>query len=107
MGERSADVLVENVLRDADAREALKTDPEGTLKNAATAAKLQLPLQTDRVVYRMVVLFLGVTVVGVVLGAIALTWIGKPNDKLPDILTALGSAAVGALAGMLAPTPRG
>ncbi|WP_156330091.1 hypothetical protein [Bosea vaviloviae] len=56
-------------------------------------------------VYRMVVGFLGSTVLMVALGTIALTWHGVGN--MPDVLTALGSAAVGALAGLLAPTPNG
>ncbi|WP_420102453.1 hypothetical protein [Bosea sp. (in: a-proteobacteria)] len=106
MVERSADLLVQNILADSDATEGLKTEPEATLKRAAAEAKRQLPLDTDPWVYRMVVTFLGLTVILVVAGTILLVLSGKEGAGVPDILTALGSAAVGALAGLLAPTPR-
>ncbi len=64
-------------------------------------ASLAGPLP-DTFVYRVVVVSLGATVVLTVLGAIAMSFGGKTP---PDLLTALGSAAVGALAGLLAPSP--
>ena len=104
MVERSADLLVTNILADPEAKEALKTDPEATLKRAAAQAKAESPLDNDVWVYRMVVTFLGLTVLLVALGTIALSW-GATASQIPDVLTALGSAAVGALAGLLAPAP--
>lgn len=103
MAERSADLMVSNLLADDETKAALQAAPEATLKRAAVEAKRQLPRDGDIVVYRMVVGFLGSTVLLVALGTIALTWNNVTN--LPDVLTALGSAAVGALAGLLAPTP--
>ena len=67
-------------------------------------------LQTDRWIYRMVVLFLGSTVTLTVLGGIyvIIHWGGGTEAKtLPEGVIALGSAAVGALAGLLAPSPVG
>jgi hypothetical protein len=48
----------------------------------------------------MVVFFLGAAVIGAVIGSCIL---GK--DKTPEILVAIGSASVGAIAGLLAPPP--
>lgn len=53
-------------------------------------------------IYRMVVLVLGLTVIASLAGAIALTL--KEFDT-PELLVALGSAAIGGLAGLLAPSP--
>ena len=50
---------------------------------------------------------LGSTVLIVVGGAVALSAVhsGTGDVKIPEVLTAIGSAAVGALAGLLAPSP--
>jgi hypothetical protein len=77
----------------------LKADPVQTLSSLATPV-----LENDPWVYRIVVSSLGLTVLASVLGAIALEAIGA--DEIPTLLTALGSAAVGALAGLLAPQPQ-
>ena len=50
----------------------------------------------------MVVFALGITVILGIIGAIILAMAGK---QIPEVLVALGSAAVGALAGLLAPSP--
>ena len=65
------------------------------------------PLDSDRWIYRLVVSFLGVSVVATIAGGIYLTVIGgsSPNFQLPQGIVAIGSAAVGALAGLLAPSP--
>ena len=56
----------------------------------------------DIPVYLTVVWLLGTIGVISVCGAIALAILGKP---IPDSVVALGSASVGALAGLLAPSP--
>jgi hypothetical protein len=53
-------------------------------------------------IYRIVVTVLGLTVMASVIGTIALTMTGLPT---PELLVALGSAAIGGLAGLLAPSP--
>lgn len=65
------------------------------------------PLQTDKWIYRIVVITLGLSILAIVLGTIALVFSGKiTEDKnIPTIVTAIGSAAIGALAGLLAPSP--
>ncbi|WP_430684077.1 hypothetical protein [Leptolyngbya sp. AN02str] len=52
--------------------------------------------------YRMVVMTLALTVIGCIVGTILLQVYGKPT---PELLTALGTGAIGALAGILAPPP--
>ncbi len=71
-------------------------------KPAETLAGLAAPLQSDVWIYRIVVIALGLTVVLAVIGGILLTSMTK---DVPELLVALGSAAVGALAGLLAPSP--
>lgn len=80
-----------------DAREIVA----GVIKDVAT------PLGTDKWIYRAVVLFLGLSLLMTVSGGIALAVIAKGDAKiaLPEALVAIGSAAVGALAGLLAPSP--
>ena len=59
-------------------------------------------LHNDIWLYRLVVAVLGLTVVASVTGAILLALSGQST---PEVLIALGSAAIGGLAGLLAPSP--
>lgn len=59
-------------------------------------------LRNDIWLYRIVVVVLGLTVVGSIVGAILLALSGLST---PEVLVALGSAAIGGLAGLLAPSP--
>ncbi|MDD5604351.1 MAG: hypothetical protein WC231_05295 [Dehalococcoidales bacterium] len=52
----------------------------------------------------MVVCFLGIVAVAAIIGSIILVSI---KTDVPDALIALGSAAVGALAGLLSPSAKG
>ena len=56
----------------------------------------------DRMLYRMVVAVLGLTVMTSVIGTIVLAMAGKST---PEVVVALGSAAIGGLGGLLAPSP--
>jgi len=95
--------VVTRLEADADFQDEVKKDP---VKALAQAAKEGPAFVHDVITYRIVVIALGVTVVGAVAGAVFLAWSGSANES-PQILTALGSAAVGALAGLLAPSPGG
>jgi hypothetical protein len=64
--------------------------------------RLHPPVGLDRVVYRMVVVFLGLVVTLTVIGGFRLA---NKSQELPAGLIALGSASIGALAGLLAPAP--
>ncbi|HEU0293449.1 MAG TPA: hypothetical protein VFR47_11975 [Anaerolineales bacterium] len=59
-------------------------------------------IQKDVWVYRIVVLALGLSVLASLIGAIVLA---GQDRSTPELLIALGSAAVGGLAGLLAPSP--
>jgi hypothetical protein len=85
------------------------SDPVGAITNGTRPAEHhQRPHRitdvriTDRWIYRIVVMALGSTVVLSVVGGIGLGIVGHP---IPDGVIALGSAAVGALAGLLATPP--
>ncbi len=77
--------------------------PDQKVKILGGLQKISTPLQSDRWIYRLVVAFLGVTVILTILGGFYLSI--KTAVAIPEGLIALGSAAVGALAGLLAPSP--
>jgi hypothetical protein len=77
-------------------QEEFRQDPTKAL------ARFGRPLDTDPTIYRIVVLALGIAILVSLAGAIWLTFAGK---DVPDVVVALGSAAVGALSGLLAPSP--
>ncbi len=93
---RSVSELAVRVAQDPDLESKIKSNP------TATIASLVGPPQTDVWIYRIVVLTLGLTALASIIGAIIISMAAK---ELPQILVALGSAAVGALAGLLAPSP--
>lgn len=66
------------------------------------------PIVNDNWIYRLVVGALGLAVLVIIVGVIILISNGKitGDATVPTIFTALGSGALGALAGLLAPNPR-
>ena len=102
---RSAQELVKRVLADPTLLEKVKTDPAKELPEIAdnVVRDLPPPLQSDVWIYRVVVSSLGTAVLLSILGAIVLS--ALKITPAPELLTAIGSAAVGALAGLLAPSP--
>ena len=59
-------------------------------------------MKRDHWIYRAVVIVLGFTVVTSLVGTIVLV---MTDHSTPEIIVALGSAAIGGLAGLLAPAP--
>ncbi len=107
---RSADLLVSMVLETPGVLDQLKTNPEETLKKLAIQATKELPtpaLIVDRWIYRIVVIALGAVAIIAILGAVLLAFhgVGEKVIQVPDVVTALGAAAIGALSGLLAPSP--
>lgn len=92
--------LASKVSRDPALAESIKKDPASALSDIAATSVLA----TDKWTYRIVVLSLGFAVLISLLGLIVLSF--KGIQSLPDGLVAIGSAAVGALAGLLAPSPK-
>ena len=101
MGVQSAKELADRVAQDPQLQEEIKADPVKAIAGLVT------PLHTDVWIYRMVVSVLGLTVLVTVAGMIYLSAQSSKDWSyiIPDALVALGSAAVGALAGLLAPSP--
>lgn len=95
----SATQLATWVAEDPALRQEVANDPVGTLQ------RLARPLDADVWIYRIVVLLLGATILAVVIGAFILV-VNKNNAQVPDALLALGSGALGALAGLLTPISR-
>ena len=95
---RSVNELAVRVAQDPDLATRIKENPVETLTDLAG------PLQADVWIYRMVVGALGLAVLAGMVGAIVLAIADKAT---PEVLIALGSASVGALAGLLAPSPAG
>jgi hypothetical protein len=60
----------------------------------------------DTWIYRIVVASLGLSILFVIIGVVILSIREGGNDsKIPTVLTAISSGAIGALAGLLAPSP--
>ncbi len=108
MSERAAqqiETLAKTAESDTAFLDQMKADPVAALKAAAAGARTAPnPLEWDTWIYRIVVSALGLIALAAVGGGIALVAIGK---TVPEILIALGSASVGAMAGLLAPSPGG
>lgn len=89
-----------------DLAEMVRDDPELAReiqsRPAEAIAALAAPLQRDVWIYRIVVGALSLVAVLSIVGAIVVA-VGTNDTQVPDAVVALGSAAVGALAGLLAP----
>lgn len=81
----------------------LKTDPDplSVIQEAANTVE-QGAWTTDKWLYRVAVGVLGGLALIAAIGAIVLVALGKTT---PEVLVSLGSAAVGALVGLFAPSP--
>jgi hypothetical protein len=106
---RSADLLATIQIQELDklGSNISHQDKEKTIREAAKVATEHLPppaIQFDPLIYRLVVIFLGLVALAAITGAIILNAI-HPMGMIPEVLTALGAAAIGALAGLLAPSP--
>lgn len=91
--------LAEEVARDEQLADRIQRDPAGELRRLSN----EPAYKSDVWVYRGVVAALGIAIVLAAAGAILLAVVGS---EVPELLIALGSAAVGALAGLLAPSPQ-
>ena len=100
---RSADMLVRSVLSDPQKKAALATDPDGVLNDAAAEAKALVPAYiNDKWVYRVVV---GALSLAILLVIAAYVYLAATPKGPPEALVAIGSGALGALTGLLAPSP--
>ena len=77
---------------DGDSVDSLEADPPFQLVDT------QLAFETDRWFFRMVAISLGAAIVFSVAGSI---WLAAHGNDVPESVVAIGSASVGALAGVL------
>lgn len=89
---------------DSDLQEKFRTDPVEAIINL----QIKDPKETDYWIYRIIVLMLGLAVIAIIAGLILLSfWSeGEPDSQLVTIFATISSGAIGALAGLLSPSPR-
>ena len=85
-------------------QEDFKKDPMGTIKKFESTSPV---FYKDLWVYRIVVSVLGLVILAVIIGVIGIMATSTENvdSKVPTILAATCSTAIGALTGLLAPSP--
>ncbi len=96
---------VVSLVKDIETNETLKqqfnADPVGTLQTHASSRVLE----TDKWIYRVVVFALSTCLLTIIIGIFANLKEIETKSNVITIVTALGSAAIGAMAGLLAPSP--
>lgn len=85
-------------------QQEFKDNPIQALNNI----EISNPKDTDLWIYRIIVIMLGLTIIFIVMGLIALAlWeVNMENSQLVTIFATISSGAIGALAGLLAPSPK-
>lgn len=84
-------------------QEEFKEDPVRAAESLAT----NNPKDTDSWIYRIIVLALGMSVLSIITGLIIISVNKIPlEEQLVTIFTAIASGSIGALAGLLAPSPK-
>lgn len=89
----------------SDLQEKFKTNPIEAIKNV----EIRNPKDTDYWIYRIIVLMLGLAVIGIIAGLILIAYWNdgaSKDNQLVTIFATISSGAIGALAGLLSPTPR-
>ena len=91
-----------------DLAELVRDDPEPRRRCRPTQAleRLSRPLENDYWIYRIVVGLLALSIFAVIV-ATTLIVLTQDDVQIPDVLVALGTGAIGALAGLLAPVSSG
>lgn len=93
---KSVGQLIRTIQNDGKFETKFKQNPMNVLNQVSAN---QLPLK----VYTIVVSCLGAAVLIALIGAVLITILGEGD--IPDILIATAAAAIGSLAGLLAPQP--
>lgn len=85
-------------------QEEFRTDPIQALNNIVVRS----PKETDSWIYRIIVLMLGLSIITIIVGLIFLALQDRMTtgqSQLITIFATISSGAIGALAGLLAPSP--
>lgn len=97
---KKVETFIKDLDQDPQLKQQFDTNPKGTLiKNTAIN-----PIK-DIWVYRLVVTALSLVVLIIATGILIEVEQVNKADKVITIIASLGSAAIGALAGLLAPSP--
>ena len=103
---RSAEELVRRAVVTPGVLQEIQRNPGPALQKLAQEDVKDVPqsrpLDTDVLLYRVIVACLGAVMLVSALGVIALA---IAHVAVPETLTALGSGAIGCLGGLLAPSP--
>ncbi len=91
--------LKKELVNDVSLQNQFKEDPVKAAQNVIEGRSV-VP---DNWIYRIVVGSLGLSVILVIIGTIILN--PDADKNLPTVFTAIASGAIGALAGLLAPSP--
>src|SRR4030065_2282720 len=99
-----AEKVLQNIVKEYNIPEDAKEEYHKNLIKIKEDAKKEAgsPFVGDEWIYRMAIIVLGSVIIIAIIGTIWLTLAGI--KELPSILIALGSASVGAIAGLLTPT---
>lgn len=81
----------------------LQANPEKAVKEAVEEAKEPHPLSYDRWIYRMVIFALGFTLI--FMACTLCIKMGDTKLEIPDVYISVISGILGAIAGLLAPSP--
>ena len=111
---RSVDLLIDKIESDKSLVAKIASDPISTLDGLANQVKREnpppppTPASEDKFSYRVAVVVLSLVTVLIVLiiGAKFLLIADASKFDIPQALVALGSMSLGALAGLLMPSPR-
>ncbi len=102
MKDRVAERMVELVRRDPKRLDVGKGNPAEALEKLRAEAEKEIPAYVgDEWFYRIIVVGLITVVILTILSAVLL------KGVVPDYIISLGSTAIGALAGLLVPSPGG
>lgn len=84
-------------------RDNVNTNPEETILNAKIPDN---PLSWDKWIYRITVIGLVLIVITIIISVVIMYGEDETSDfQVPDLFVAIGSGAIGAIAGLLTPTP--
>lgn len=98
----SIEGLATALKNDDSLQEKFKNDPVAALGSVET----RNPKDTDYWIYRIIVIALGLAILFIIIGLIIISMNEKPlENELITIFTAISSGAIGAMAGLLAPSP--
>jgi hypothetical protein len=94
--------LLKKIKNNKELEKEFKNDPIGFLE------RIEEPPMNDKVVFLTIVAIVGLVLLGTVVLASLIIFQAPDNQtaKVPEFLVGIGSTALGALVGLLAPTPR-